>query len=207
MRIRLQPVAIVALLILATSAQAQVSDVTLKCQKTIKKATEKFIDKVADNIEKCLLEVQKCNTKDTPAEVDACVGKLLVAGQGKCAVGKLAGDPKYYGTGSAAANDPQAGAINRELGKFVASLGKCDLLNTNFADLNLAVPASATELADMLNGDPDNFESFGAACVGHKRVGATFKNRLALMSQLFNIDGSNIPIPLLILTNGFKTCR
>ncbi len=54
MRIRVQPVAILAFLILATSAQAQVSDVTLKCQKIIVKAVEKFVDKVADPIRQFL---------------------------------------------------------------------------------------------------------------------------------------------------------
>lgn len=191
MRMRLQPVAILGLLILATSAQGQVSDVTLKCQKVIAKAVEKFVDKVADPIEKCLLAVQKCNTKADPADVEACIGKLLVVGKGKCAVGKLAGNTLYYDYvgGTAASNDPTQGSINKALGKFVSSLSKCDIPNVEFAYLGRPTPNDAFELADYLNRvrtfiDP---EPAGAACVAHKRVHASFPN----VEDLLLIVGSH----------------
>jgi len=185
-------------LIIGSIAQAQISKETYTCQKAIAKAVQKFADKVADRIESCLIAVQKCNQKD-PGDVDTCVGGLLVAGKGRCAVGKLSGDSNYFGKGSAAANDPSQGLINRELDKFVKGLGKCDLNNTNFGDLNMGnfgafsnpVPANHFELADALNGDPDApGETAGAACLAHNRLRKTFPNFNNIVNQIGSHDSS-----------------
>lgn len=173
-------------------AQAQVSKETLKCQKTIRVATRLFVNKVADNIENCLLKVQQCNTKH-PADVDDCVAKLLVVGKGHCAVGKLAGDDRYWGGGSAVANDPSQGAINKELDKLINKVSKCDFGSVDFTELGFSPePVDPYELVGQLNKN-----TTGAACLAHKRVKVTMPNRDALVTQINDHpDTGNFPFEL-----------
>ena len=193
-----------AILGLAGAADAQINDATFKCQKIIEKAVEKFVDGVADPIEKCLLAVQKCDLidEDDPA---GCKAKLLVPDKGACAVGKLASDNTYFNGNSAFHHDPNSAAmIDKKYGKFIDAVGKCDIPNVDFASLGLPTPANAFELTDALNMNPT-----GAACLAHKRVKVTLPNRDALVTDLTDEpDGvDNVPSGFLFALAGPGSCK
>lgn len=203
MNTKLTIVATVATLLFSQLATAQISKETFKCQNFIKKGAGKFADKVADNIEKCLMAVQKCNLKPTPAATDVCIGKLLVVDKGRCAVGKLAGDEVYYGNDSAANNDSTQGVINKELGKFISTVAKCDFANVQFGNLGLADPGDALALVDQLNDFPN-----GAACTAHKRIKVTMPNRDDLFQQIVDHENfSNFPLSIVVAFTSSDNCR
>jgi len=175
--------------LLGNAAQAQVNDATFRCQKVIKKAVEKFIDQTADAIEKCLMEVQRCNLDQQLSPAD-CKAQLLVVDKGKCAVGKLASDTNYFGTNSSQNHEPYSKAlITKALGKLKEALRGCDLVNVNFAALNLAVPGEFDDFVDSLNLNPT-----GAACLAHKRVKVAVPNRDQLFDDINSqLDYENFP--------------
>src|SRR5262245_46579261 len=77
MQFRYWPVAAIVWLLIATPTFAtpnpnEIDDPTAACGKAIEKASEKFIDAVADAIEKCLLAWQKCDTKAEVEDADEC---------------------------------------------------------------------------------------------------------------------------------------
>lgn len=165
---------------------------TFTCHQTIVKAVAKFEDKVANAIESCLTEVQRCNLLIGQSNIDSCVGKLLIPGDGRCAVNKLGPGADYFGTGSAT-NAVDMSAIGKAYGVFIKQLSaKCDpALPIDFAYLTLSNPAptSVNEVAEALNTNPN-----GAACLAHKRVLRTIPSRDSLVLQLANHpDASNTP--------------
>jgi hypothetical protein len=185
---------ILAGLLTATPAKAQINAATFTCQQAAIKAVAKFEGKVASAIEKCLLEVVRCNRQIGPA-MDECLGSLLVLDKGKCARGKLGPTLSlYFGPSQVAflVENPDGSAIGKAVVAFAKGLSKCAPgLGVDYAALGFpnTSPTDVYEVADSLNGNPD-----GAACLAHKRVLRTIPTRDALMNQLGNHpDGGNLP--------------
>lgn len=188
MRIAQRLAAISAVLLIGGTAEA-INEATFSCQKTIEKAVEKFIDQVADPIEKCLLAVQKCNL-DTNADPATCKAKLLEAGKGKCVAGKLASDTDYFGDNASQNHDPNSkAAIDKALGKFKSTLAACDLATVDFATLGLLVPADFNDFVNSLITVPE-----GAACLAHSRIERTLPNMEAVLLDLGDeLGNENFP--------------
>lgn len=188
---------LIAVLGIATMANAAQSKQTVDCGKSIASASDKFYNKVYKSVRTCLRATEKCEGDQ------ACVGKLLVAGRGKCTVGKLDEGIEYFGQiGSDNASENSVSKIGKGIYKFVEALGKkCFLpevdLGTGPDGLGYdPTPIDKIELATQLN--PEN--TSGIACGAHNDLLTEMPNRDDLANQLLaHPDGSNLAIGIAFL--------
>ena len=188
---------------------------TQKCQAAMGKLSLKFATQIVKGISRCFDEVLRCDRKADAAAHDECIGRLLVVGRGKCAIGKLSLESPYMGpTSAATTTDGDRSVIGRAYFRFIEKLGPVCIgpavdLSTAGTGLGLdPAPASKTTLAEALNS---NVDGRGIACSAHKLLNDAYP----LLDEIVDVllahpNGGDSAIAIGILdseTGSFSECR
>ncbi len=136
----------------------KVSKDTEKCAKAIVDNSGKYAAKRVAAISKCLDGALKCDEQADAVKADACRAKLIVAGKGACAVGKLdSGDTTIGAGASNGVSKTDKPTLNKELGKLKSAIQKaCFDKPADLASLATglgftSVPTTADEVLDIVN--------------------------------------------------------
>lgn len=144
------------------AALTAIDAATKTCQDRIALETGTFVTARYQALAKCMRAAMACKTLPSPSDQRRCLGKLLVAAKGDCAVGKLDSGNATIGAGAAErALDGSTARLDAALAALVAGLDT-DCFGVVPADLSslangLGFPAdiaNAVMLADQLNREP-----------------------------------------------------
>ncbi len=172
----------------------QINKATQRCALELSRASSLFAFKRAKALTLCIDGIVRCDQQITQAKADLCRRKLIRAGSGKCAVGRLDLGVSTLGAGAVAANfntQDTTSALGKELRKLIDKVQlRCfdvpgvDLTNAGtglFFEVFGNVPETVNVLVDFVNstgGLP------GAGCFGNHVVRRAYPLADALIATL-----------------------
>jgi len=170
---------------------AGAEDATRACQVTVQNQGGIFVQHRANPIEACLRAILTCREKPV-ARQTACRARLLVPGDGVCAVGTLDAGAPTLGPGAvAAAVDDTTGTdkLSAALRALVAELDAACFASGDTVDFStkglgfVPAPADAVSLAERLNRVPG-----GLGCLANAEIGNTTPVAASLLAEVTPLD-------------------
>ena len=172
---------------------AGAEDATRACQVTVQNQGGIFVQHRANPIEACLRAILTCREKPSAKQV-ACRARLLVPGDGACAVGTLDAGAPDTGTGiggGGRATTPRAPTSSRRPcgPSWPSSRASCfasgDTVDFSTNGLGFVpAPADAVSLAERLNRVPG-----GLGCLANAEIGNTTPLAASLLVEVTPLDG------------------